>query len=327
MTRRIKAPDWTGAKTALTGLLILLASCTQESTATVAQQDTNTETMDIRPLTPEERFVILNKGTESPFTGKYVSHHEKGTYLCRQCGSALFMSSQKFESGCGWPSFDDAIAGAVQQVPDADGLRTEIVCASCGGHLGHVFVGEGFTDKDTRHCVNSISLQFAPESSLQTLDTVYFASGCFWGTEYMFREITGVVSTRAGYIGGSKDAPTYQEVCTGRTGHAEAIELVYDRSKTDFGILAQHFFETHDPTQIDRQGPDIGTQYRSGIFYTKQEQKTVADELIQRLLRKGYSVVTEITPAGTFWEAEAYHQKYYEHKGAKPYCHVHKKKF
>lgn len=315
------------AKRAMFMLVLLVAACSQHGGYAEAQQYTESETMKTRPLTKEERIVIIGKGTEAPFTGKYVNHHSEGTYLCRQCGAELFLSSQKFDSHCGWPSFDDAIEGAVRRIPDPDGLRTEIVCANCGGHLGHVFIGEGFTAKDTRHCVNSLSLDFAPGQNTTNTDTVYFASGCFWGTEYMFQGQPGVVSTRTGYIGGTKAKPTYHDVCTGTTGHAEAIELVYDKTLTDFRTLARRFFETHDPTQIDRQGPDIGNQYRTAIFYTNPEQKVVAEELIDTLLHKGYSVVTEVLPAQTFWEAEAYHQQYYQHKGTQPYCHIYRKKF
>lgn len=305
---------------------VTLASCGQQTGTLSAQQTHQTSTMKTRPLTAKEKHVIIDKGTEAPFSGKYVSTNENGSYNCRQCGQELFMSDSKFDSQCGWPSFDDAIEGAVNEVPDADGRRIEIVCSNCGGHLGHVFEGEKFTPKDTRHCVNSISIEFSPAVAAQR-DTVYFASGCFWGTEYMFQGQPGVISTRVGYIGGQKEKPTYEEVCTGRTGHAEAIELVYDPTKTNFRQLAKHFFETHDPTQIDRQGPDIGDQYRTEIFYTKPEQKEIAQELTEILLRKGQSVVTQLTPAGKFWNAEEYHQNYYLRKKSKPYCHFHESKF
>ena len=132
-----------------------------------------------KELTADEKQVIIYKGTERPFTGKYYDFKAKGTYVCKQCGSPLYRSEDKFDSRCGWPSFDDEIPGAVKRVPDADGRRTEIVCAHCGAHLGHVFTGEGLTPKNTRHCVNSISMEFIPAEELK-IDTAIFAGGCFW---------------------------------------------------------------------------------------------------------------------------------------------------
>ncbi len=292
--------------------------------------------MKYNPLTPEEERVILHKGTEAPFTGKYTDYKEKGTYVCKRCNVPLYESEDKFDSHCGWPSFDDEIKGAVKRVPDADGFRTEIICNNCGAHLGHVFEGEGFTDKNVRHCVNSISMDFVPagaatvsasaEKEVKT-ETAYFAGGCFWGTEHLFKEFAGVVSTRVGYMGGNKKNPTYQEVCNNNTGHAEVLEVVYDPSKTDYEKVARYFFEIHDPTQADGQGPDIGDQYRSAVFYTDQNQKQVAEKLIKMLKDKGYKVVTEVTRADTFWEAEDYHQDYYEKTGKAPYCHIYQKRF
>lgn len=285
------------------------------------------EQMEYNPLTPAEARVIIHKGTERPYTGEYWDLTTAGTYVCRRCDAPLYRSEDKFDSHCGWPSFDDEIEGAVKRVPDADGRRTEIICANCGGHLGHVFLGEGFTPKDTRHCVNSISMKFIPADDPAPTARAIFASGCFWGTEYHLNKVDGVISTTVGYTGGHKANPTYKEVCTGKTGHAEAVEVVYDPARVSYEELARLYFETHDPTQLNRQGPDIGTQYRSAIFYLNDEQQQVAEKLIGLLRDKGYDVVTEVTPASTFYEAEDYHQDYYDHKGTLPYCHVYQQKF
>ena len=284
-------------------------------------------TMEYKKLTPEEERVILHKGTEMPFTGKYEKFTEEGTYVCKQCGIPLYKSSDKFDAHCGWPAFDDEIAGAVKRIPDVDGMRTEIVCASCGGHLGHVFIGEGFTDKNTRHCVNSISLDFIPAGEENRTDTAYFAGGCFWGVEYYLQKIKGVKTVVSGYMGGRKENPTYEEVCSGATGHYETVEVVFDPSETSFEVVARTFFEIHDPTQWNHQGPDRGEQYRSAVFYTGEEQKEITEKLINLLKEKGFKVVTEVRPASIFWKAENYHQDYYEHKGAMPYCHGYVKRF
>lgn len=294
-----------------------------------AQNNNNINNMNYNKLTKEEEQVIVYKGTERPFTGKYYNHFEKGIYLCKRCGSALYNSSDKFESDCGWPSFDDEIEGAVKRIPDADGRRIEIICNNCGGHLGHVFEGEHFTSKNTRHCVNSISLEFiaaGTETDVKT-DTAIFAGGCFWGVEFFFQKEKGVISTEVGYIGGDLKNPTYKDVCNHKTGHAEAIRIVFDKSKTNFETLAKLFFEIHDPTQLNRQGPDIGDQYRSEIFYLNEHQKQTSEKLITILKNNGYKIVTKLTKATTFWIAEDYHQQYYEHKGSKPYCHAYTKRF
>jgi len=266
--------------------------------------------------------VIKYKGTERPYTGAFYKTTDKGTYVCRQCGAALYNSEDKFDSGCGWPSFDDEIKGAVKRIPDADGSRTEIVCANCNGHLGHVFLGERMTAKNTRHCVNSISMDFIPAQKATATSRAIFASGCFWGTEYYLSQADGVISTTVGYIGGHVKNPTYKQVCTGTTGHAEAVEVVFDPSKTSYEKLARLYFETHDFTQVNRQGPDIGEQYRSVIFYTDDSQKAVAEKLVKLLQAKGYKVATKIEKASEFYSAENYHQDYYEKSGGTPYCHI-----
>jgi peptide methionine sulfoxide reductase msrA/msrB len=283
--------------------------------------------MPLKDLTENEARVIVDKGTEPPFSGKFVHYKDDGVYTCKRCETPLFQSTNKFDSGTGWPSFDDAIPDAVEQIPDRDGLRTEIVCKTCGSHLGHVFFGEGFTERHTRHCVNSISLDFVPKQEDAEVSRAIFASGCFWGTEHIFAKAKGVLKTTVGYTGGAVDNPTYPQVCSGTTGHAEALEVIYDPSLTTYEELARLFFETHDPTQIDRQGPDVGHQYRSEIFYVNEEQKEIATKLIDLLTAKGNPVATELSPATTFWKAEEKHQRYYEKTGGTPYCHWHTKRF
>jgi peptide methionine sulfoxide reductase msrA/msrB len=294
---------------------------------TGCSQDQKKANMQFSKLTPEEEQVIIHKGTERPFTGKYENFWEAGTYVCKRCGAALYASTSKFDAGCGWPSFDDEIEGAVKRIPDPDGIRTEIICARCEGHLGHVFLGEGFTPNNTRHCVNSISLEFIPAGAEKLTDTAIFAGGCFWGVEYYLQKVKGVISVESGYIGGNKDNPTYEEVCTGKTGHYEAVEVVFQPALVSFEDLAKLFFEIHDPTQWNHQGPDWGVQYRSAVFYLSDEQKEVTQKLIGQLKQNGYNVVTEVKPATVFWKAEQYHQDYYFNKGSEPYCHGYVKRF
>lgn len=279
-------------------------------------------------LTAEEARVIINKATEYPFTGLYEKFNEKGTYLCKQCGNALYYSDSKFDAGCGWPSFDDEIDGAVRRVTDADGKRTEILCASCGAHLGHVFTGEGFTPKNTRHCVNSVSLDFVPAKLAPgRYGTALFAGGCFWGVEYFLQKEPGVAAVVSGYTGGHVKNPSYREVCTGKTGHAETVKVTYDLSKTSYEKLLKLFLEIHDPTQVGGQGPDIGDQYRSEIFYKNDDQRKTAEKLLGILKDKGLKVATRITKASEFYPAEEYHQDYYFRNGKVPYCHSYTQRF
>jgi peptide methionine sulfoxide reductase msrA/msrB len=318
------------------------------------------------PLTAAEAHIIRDKGTEAPFTGKYWDYFGQGAYLCRQCGTWLYTSKSKFRSECGWPSFDEEIPGAVIRQGDADGRRTEIICAHCGAHLGHVFTGEHYTEKNTRHCVNSASIVFrtaeemrqaadkaaaaqaaaaqaaapvaptapavpaaptapaapaAPAAEPAT-EVAIFAGGCFWGVEHFLEKAPGVISATSGYTGGATKNPTYEQVCTDITGHAEAVKVVYDPARTSYEALARLFFETHDPTAVNSQGPDAGTQYRSAIFYMNDQQKTIADKLIKQLCDKGYKVATEVEPASTFYPAEEYHQDYLDKHPDRPDCHI-----
>lgn len=158
-------------------------------------------------------------------------------------------------------------------------------------------------------------------------DTAYFASGCFWGTEYYMMKAPGVLSTAVGFMGGHVDHPTYEQVCTKTTGHLETTEVIFDANLTTYENLLKLFFETHDFTQTNGQGPDIGPQYRSFLFFRNDEQKEIAEKYIRILKDKGYKVATTLEKSSTFWRAEDYHQQYYEHKGTKPYCHIYKKIF
>jgi peptide methionine sulfoxide reductase msrA/msrB len=301
-------------------ILIAMLSISQTS---CSKNKTN---MKLNKLTPQEAAVIIHKGTEYPNTGEYVSTKDNGTYVCRQCDAPLYHSADKFDSHCGWPSFDDEIKGAVKRIPDADGRRTEIVCANCNGHLGHVFLGEGYTSKNTRHCVNSISMKFIPINSIK-MEKAYFASGCFWGTEYHFMKKAGVTETTVGYMGGHSQSPSYKEVCTGTSGHIETTEVVFDPTKVSFEDLVKLYYETHDFEQIGGQGPDIGPQYQSVVFYVNDEQKLMVEKYMKILRKKGYKPATLLKPAPEFWAAEDYHQEYYDKKNGTPYCHVYRKIF
>ena len=280
----------------------------------------------LNTLSKKEKQVILKKGTEAPFSGDLLNEKREGIFTCRQCGAKLYNSTDKFDSGCGWPSFDDEVEGAVLRIPDSDGRRTEIICANCKGHLGHVFIGEKFTDKNTRHCVNSLSMDFTP-GNLELEEKAVFAGGCFWGVEYYMQKIEGVNTVVSGYTGGHSEDPTYEDVSYKNTGHYEAVEITYDPVRVNFETLAKTFFEIHDPTQKNGQGPDIGKQYHSAIFYQNKEQETVSKKLIEQLRNRGYKVTTKVLPTKTFYKAEEYHQDYYLSRGKLPYCHGYVKRF
>lgn len=306
-------------------LLLILLTLTMTF---VVAEDLKPWASRLNNLSTFERHVLVEKGTERAFSGKYVDTKEDGTYTCKVCGAPLYGSSDKFDSHCGWPSFDDAIPGAIKEVPDTDGRRTEIVCVNCGAHMGHVFKGEGLTSKNVRHCVNSVSLNFQKKKAqTSTVKTAYFAGGCFWGVEYYLEKIDGVKEVTSGFMGGHLKNPGYYDVVRKDTGHLETVEVVYDPSKVSYETLAKTFFEIHDPTQTDGQGPDMGSQYLSAIFVSSKEERETIERLIKVLEDKGFKIATKVLPKAPFYSAEEYHQNYYERKGTKPYCHRRVKRF
>jgi len=280
--------------------------------------------MKLNPLTPEEERVIVDKGTEAPHSGGYDKFFGKGLYVCRRCEAPLYRSGDKFDSGCGWPAFDDSVLGAVGRSLDADGRRTEITCARCGAHLGHEFVGEGLTPKNVRACVNSVSMKFVPQADIgKPVETAYLGGGCFWCLEAAFKMVRGVKSAVSGYAGGTKPDPTYGQVCGGATGHAEVVKVEFDRTLISFEGILDVFFALHDPTTPNRQGNDIGPQYRSIILYTDDLQKEIAQNYTKRLEQERIfdkPVITEIKPLENFYPAEANHQNYYARNAGAPYC-------
>lgn len=272
-------------------------------------------------LTPQAKRIICDKATEYPNTGAYNQVMTHGTYLCRRCGLALFRGSSQFSAGCGWPSFDEDIVQAVRQVPDRDGQRMEILCARCDAHLGHVFSGEYFTPNNLRHCVNSASIDFVADSQVLDTEEAIIAGGCFWGVDHFLKLIPGVLRVEVGYTGGRTSEPSYEQICQGTTGHYEAVRVLFDKDKTDYQQILKRFFEIHDPTQKNGQGPDLGPQYQSAVFYYNQEQLAEAETLVQLLRKRGYQVATQLLAVQTFWPAEDYHQDYYGKHRKAPYCH------
>jgi peptide methionine sulfoxide reductase msrA/msrB len=277
-------------------------------------------------LTPEQFRVMRECGTEPPFSGKYNDFFKNGMYYCAGCGTPLFGSQTKYDHGTGWPSFTTPVdeKNVLYLEDDSYGMkRTEVRCAVCGAHLGHVF-DDGPPPSSRHYCINSAALDFRPAESEKAAkapaprkETATFAAGCFWGVEEEFRQQPGVVDTVVGYTGGQTPNPTYTQVCTDGTGHAESIQVTFDPDRVSYEKLVRFFFTAHDPTQVNRQGPDVGTQYRSVIFYHSEDQKEVARKVIAELEASHVyrrPIATQLVPATEFFKAEEYHQRYYEKK-------------
>lgn len=286
-----------------------------------------------KKLDPEAYRITQSADTERPFCGTLLDNKKDGVYACVVCGLPLFSSEHKFNSGTGWPSFFREVdpAHVARKSDKTHGMiRTEINCARCSAHLGHVF-DDGPKPTGERHCLNSASLKFLekgqdlpPESKPIATETAYFAAGCFWGVEHYFQKGPGVIDAASGYMQGSKDNPTYKDVCNEDTGHAETVKVVFDPKRISYRRLLEAFFVMHDPTQVNRQGPDVGEQYRSGIWTTNAQQQKEAEAFIEEQLKtdrfKGRKIATQVQPAKTFFPAEDYHQDYVEKNGRA--CHV-----
>ncbi len=285
----------------------------------------------VNNLTPLQQYVTQKEGTEKPFENEYWNHYEDGIYVDVVSREPLFSSLDKYDSGTGWPSFTKPIReAAVKEKSDFKLIipRTEIRSTVADSHLGHVF-DDGPKDKGgMRYCMNSAALKFIPLNKMKekgygeflfsfkdkkNWEIATFAGGCFWGVEDLMRKRKGVIETRVGYTGGNTKNATYDEVKTGLTGHAETVQVLYDPTKTNYEEILKYFFMIHDPTTLNQQGNDVGTQYRSHIFYQDENQKKVAQKLIDRIeASRAWKkpIVTKLTKATAFYPAESYHQKY-----------------
>ncbi len=285
-------------------------------------------------LTPEQYRVLRKSGTERAFTGEYNDFYKEGIYTCAACNTPLFSSETKYDHGTGWPSFTAAIDDdLIEYRADYSLLmkRIEVRCGVCGSHLGHIF-DDGPAPTHKHFCINSLALDFRSKDAeakspipnrgeekqqedKSLSETATFAAGCFWGVEQKFSQLNGVLSTTVGYSGGAVENPTYKQVCSDQTGHAEAVHIIYDPAEITYADLVHYFFKIHDPTQGNRQGLDVGSQYRSAIFYHDAKQKETAQKIIDTLNTSGRykkPIATQVIPYSEFYKAEEYHQKYYE---------------
>lgn len=270
-------------------------------------------------LTAEQYRVMRLHGTEQPFDGNTCGSEEKGTYACAACGALLFEANDRFESGTGWPSFSQPLReNAVSYAMDESyGMsRVAASCMGCAGHLGHVFP-DGPGPGGLRFCLNAVALQ----KVVTVLAKATFGGGCFWCTEAMFQQLKGVESVVSGYSGGASSHPSYTDVCSGKTGHAEVIELDYESGQISFEELVRVHLGSHDPTSLNRQGADIGTQYRSVIFYRNEDERECAERVLSDYAETtGNTPVTELAAFEQFYPAEDLHQNYYRLNPQAGYC-------
>lgn len=356
MKRRIYTPFFSFFLFSFSAFLSIphIGLCETKVATTMKDHKKSTDTLSLeeskKKLSPEQFRVTQKEETERPFKNAYWDNKADGIYVDVVSGEPLFSSLDKYDSGSGWPSFHKPLEEKNVSTKMDNSLlmpRTEVHSSSAKSHLGHIFQ-DGPSETGLRYCVNSASLRFIPKDQLEkegygkylslfkSKDTkekktsmkkqavATLAGGCFWGVEELFRKLPGVITTKVGYTGGFIDSPTYDLVKRGDTGHAESIEVTYDPEKTSYEEILKFFFKMHDPTTVNQQGNDVGSQYRSAIFYHDEEQKKAAEKVKALVDASGQwkkKVVTEIVPAGKFYSAEEYHQDYLQKNPAGYTCH------